>query len=635
MKIAYKHLVRNISPKPNIQDISSKLIQLGHEHEVENDIFDMEFTPNRGDCLSLLGIQRDLNIFYKINNHYPIYDKKIKKFNINFANHEKVACPKISFLKIQISNNIKEYNGVLKDYFKDLEINRNNFFTDISNYISYEMGQPTHCYDASKIRDKIFFKKINEDCLFETLFDKEIKLTGENYVFADKNKIINLAGVVGDKSTSCSPTTREVIIECAYFQPEIIIGKSIKYDVISEASHKFERGVDINNHDLVLRRFLKIVEDHAEIIKVELITESNAKFINKEIEFSSKYINKILGTSIDDKQYKNFLENLFFKVNNDKVIVPSFRSDIAHQNDLAEEVARLIGYDDIPKKEFNIIQNVVSSQSIENNIKSLLIDNGFCEVINFPFVNSSNEKSFTLDNPLYLNKPYLRVDLKESLLNNLIFNERRQKDSIKLFEVSKIYNHSNVNQPKFSLGLIASGRIGKNYINFSKKVEKKYIFDIFKDYISSDYMVINEISNEIKDRKSKDKIFYFEIDLDKVSLDLLDYQPNNKPPENFIQYSQISEFPISNRDLSFLIKDQSSLGKLQDIIFSFNNDILKEIFIFDYYNNHELNQLKIGFRFVFQSNERTMKDEEIDCVMEEIIKSSLEIKNVDIPGLQK
>ena len=633
MKIAYKHLVRNISPKPNIQDISSKLIQLGHEHEVENDIFDMEFTPNRGDCLSLLGIQRDLNIFYKINNHYPIYDKKIKKFNINFANHEKVACPKISFLKIQISNNIKEYNGVLKDYFKDLEINRNNFFTDISNYISYEMGQPTHCYDASKIRDKIFFKKINEDCLFETLFDKEIKLTGENYVFADKNKIINLAGVVGDKSTSCSPTTREVIIECAYFQPEIIIGKSIKYDVISEASHKFERGVDINNHDLVLRRFLKIVEDHAEIIKVELITESNAKFKNKEIEFSSKYINKILGTSIDDKQYKNFLENLFFKVNNDKVIVPSFRSDIAHQNDLAEEISRVIGYDNIPRKEFTIPSKNKELNLNEAKLKKYLTSYGFSEVINFPFVSENTVKSIKVDNSLDSNKEFLRTNLKKSLINNLIYNERRQKDSIKLFEVSDVYSYDKDIKKQRMIGIIASGRVGNNYEEFSSIIDKKYLKKILNSFLKINESSFESVSRESLSTKSKHPITYLEIDLSDFEQDDFIYDDSISICKSFITYQTISDFPVSTRDVSFSITNYDGLKKLEDDMLSYKNKILKESFIFDYYENIKIPEIKLGFRFVFQAGNRTITDHEVDQIINDIIDIAYKIDTVKVPGM--
>ena len=151
MKVAYKHLINHIPSKPGIDEISEKFFQLGHEHEVEDGIFDMELTPNRGDCLSVHGLVRDLAPFYEIDLTSDIYQKELKKLDIGFVNHAPESCSHISFLKIEIEGEIASYKGKLKEYLKDLNINKNNFFTDISNYISYEMGQPTHCYDTKKI----------------------------------------------------------------------------------------------------------------------------------------------------------------------------------------------------------------------------------------------------------------------------------------------------------------------------------------------------------------------------------------------------------------------------------------------------------------------------------------------------
>ena len=242
MKVAYKHLISYIPSKPSIDEISERVFQLGHEHEIEDEIFDMELTPNRGDCLSVHGLVRDLAPFYEIDLSSDIYEKELKKLDIGFVNHAPEACSHISFLKIDIEGEIASYGGKLKEYFKDLNINKNNFFTDISNYISYEMGQPTHCYDAKKIGNLFSLEIIEEDKKFHTLLEKEIVIKGRNLVFLEDGKVINLAGVMGGKNTSCSTNTKSVIIECAHFNPEEIIGKSVKYDIKSDAAHKFERG---------------------------------------------------------------------------------------------------------------------------------------------------------------------------------------------------------------------------------------------------------------------------------------------------------------------------------------------------------------------------------------------------------
>ena len=157
----------------------------------------MELTPNRGDCLSLHGLVRDLAPFYEIDLTDDIYEKEIKKLDIGFVNNALEACSHISFLKIDIEGDIAPYNGQLKEYFKDLSINKNNFFTDISNYISYE-GQPTHCYDAKKI-GIFFIRNHRRNKKFNSLLEKEIVIKGKNLVFLQDEKVINLAGVMGLK----------------------------------------------------------------------------------------------------------------------------------------------------------------------------------------------------------------------------------------------------------------------------------------------------------------------------------------------------------------------------------------------------------------------------------------------------
>ncbi len=194
MKIAYKHLVKNIIGNPSIEEISDHLFQLGHEHEIEKNIFNMEFTPNRGDCLSLNGLLRDLSVFYDTNVNQEIYNEELKILDIDFENRSQDICPQISFLKLEIESIPDKYKDYLNNYFIDLNLNKNNFFTDISNYISYENGQPTHCYDADKINGKLVFQELDTDQEFKTLLGNTINLTSKNSVFLLDNKIINLAG---------------------------------------------------------------------------------------------------------------------------------------------------------------------------------------------------------------------------------------------------------------------------------------------------------------------------------------------------------------------------------------------------------------------------------------------------------
>ena len=158
MKITYKNLLENIKDKPDIKNISDILFQLGHEHEIKKEIFDIEITPNRGDCLSLRGLLRELNLFYDVKINNNIYEKQIDKLKLNFTNNAQDFCPKISFLKVDIDHVPDIYSNQLESYFHDLDITKNNFFTDVSNYVSYETGQPTHCYKYSLFENEIIYQ---------------------------------------------------------------------------------------------------------------------------------------------------------------------------------------------------------------------------------------------------------------------------------------------------------------------------------------------------------------------------------------------------------------------------------------------------------------------------------------------
>lgn len=635
MKIAYSHLVKNIKENPGIEMLSDSLFQLGHEHEIDGNIFDIEFTPNRGDCLSLNGLLRDLAAFYDVNIKQELFDGEIKELKIDFENLAQDICPKISFLKIEIEKIPSEYKPYLDNYFKDLDLNKNNFFTDISNYLSYETGQPTHCYDASKIEGKLSFEEIEVNQEFETLLGDKINLTNKNSVFLADNNVINLAGVIGGKGTSCNSDTKTVLIECAFFKPEAIIGKSVKYDINSEASHKFERFVDPECHEDVLRRFLSIVIEHTNIKDMSFITYEFRKNEVIKIPIRVDKISKILGISITEEEYLEYLSKLGFNINENLIIVPSYRNDIKSQNDLAEEIARIVGYDNIQKNKLSIPKtNYIDDKNLENKLRFFLLDNGFYEVINSPFVKNKSNNSVEVDNPLDSNKKYLRTNLTDSLIDNLIFNERRQKDSIKLFEISNLYTFKNneiISTRK--LGIIASGRVGHNHEEFSKQINRKYLTKLFNDFLPSEDFKFEVLNRDLFDTKIKNEIVSSEIDISNFSSEVLEYNEITRPPVDYIKYTPISDQPHSIRDLSFSVKDFSKLNQLSDYILKFEDELLKEVFVFDYFHNEKNEEVKIGFRFTFQAKSSTITETQVNNIINDIINHTTNINGITIPGL--
>lgn len=634
MKISYNHLVEHIKENPTIDQLSDSLFQLGHEHEIQNNIFDMEFTPNRGDCLSINGLLRDLAVFYSIEFNPELCIEKLDELVIDFENQSENICPQISFLKLEIDQVPALYKNYLENYFSDLSLNKNNFFTDISNYLSYETGQPTHCYDANKINNKLVFHEIESNEEFETLLDKKISLTGKNAVFSLNNKVINLAGVVGDKSTSCSVNTKSVIVECAFFEPEAIIGKSIKYDIQSEASYKFERGVNRDCQVEVLRRFIKIVSEHANIKAKSLITFNYQNNIQHKIPVNLKKINEIIGINIALDEYINILSKLGLVIDDNTITVPPFRSDLKTENDLAEEVARVIGYDNIRPSKIVIPNNQKTNyKEVENKLRSFLLDNGFYEVINSPFVNIGSDDAIKVDNPLDSNREYLRTNITNSLVENLIYNEKRQKDSIKLFEISDIYSYKNGLNKNRNLSIVASGRAGLNFEDHSIKINKKYLQNLFKEFLPETETKFNIFPRDGLDTKIKNEIIYMEIDIDSIPNEILDYNEISHPPKTFNKYQKISEQPCSYKDISYSIKDFSKVNDVQDLLLNYDSEIIKHIYIFDYFHNENKNEIKIGFRFIFQSLNSTLTNAEIDIVYNDIVNKSLNIKGINIPGI--
>ena len=631
MKVLYKDLIKFISEIPSKEILSEKLFQLGHEHEIHGEIFDMELTPNRGDCLSLLGIARDLNVFFGKSNHLEIFEDDISELDLDFINLSPDACPKISFLEIEIEDQISEYKPYLENYFSTLANNKVNFFTDISNYLSYELGQPTHCFDKDSINNQLVFENKTCNQELETLLGSKINIKDQNCVFSINNKIISLAGVVGGMSTACSSKTTKVLVECAYFNPELIIGKSIKYNLISDAAHKFERGVDISSQEMVLRRFIRIVQDHANIKSIKIKTFTNSVSRKNSIPINVDKINKILGTTLNDDNYSEYLQKLGFSVTN-AIEAPSYRHDIETQNDLAEEIARVIGYNNIPSQPIKFDNINKKNQDILTSLGIFMTQMGFTEVINYPFSSQKEKNCIVIDNPLDSNRQNFRTSLKESLIENLLYNERRQKDSIKLFEVSDIYSveNSSIRQVK-KIGLIISGRLGNNYAEFSKKLDSKYLKNLLNEFNKN--FNIEEISRDNLSTKKSDPIFYAEACVDDINSEFLKGEEINKPDINFIKYNPVSQYPSSTRDFSFAITNLSKVSEIINYFEQLSDETIKDTFIFDFYKNIKTNSIKIGYRLVFQSTTKTLSEKDIQKKVTEVLDPVLKMDGVSIPGM--
>lgn len=634
MRFSIKSIQDGLNKNLSSSELSELLFQLGHENEIDQDVIDIEITPNRGDCLSVRGIQRELNYFCSQKKEFnDIYDEEIEKIDFGFVNRCVEDCPKISFLKLEIDSPPTKYKDYLEDYFIDLKLTKNNFFTDVSNYIQYETGQPTHCYDFSKLDGSLSLQRIKEKIKFTTLINKEIELGEDSLVFRDQKKIVNFAGIMGGLNSACNGKTNKILLECAFFNPSSIIGKTIPHDIKSDAAYRFERGTDSEIHEYVIRRFLYIVNDHTEIKDVKIQTIEYQETKTKEIKFDLDKIEKILGMQINKSKSLEILRKLGFKIV-DALEVPSFRSDINGINDIAEELGRVIGYDNIPRNEITISNEDTTPSDIDNKLRSYMVKKGFSETINIPFTEKTNE-SIAIDNPLDKNKSYFRTSIEKSLIENLLFNERRQKDSVKIFEISNIYKIANDSISACrKIAIICSGRVGKDYTNFSKIIDQKYLSELFKDFPSNKKIVFKEIPRTNLKSKSKKAIFYFEFDLDDIQEINISSNELEKDIQNIKKFQGISDFPSIIRDLSFKVTNTSSMNDLINLLDTKEIENLKEKFIFDFYFDQKRKEIKLGYRFRFQSYTKTLLDSEVDSYIDDIVESTLNIEGINVPGYQ-
>ena len=450
---------------------------------------------------------------------------------------------------------------------------------------------------------------------------------------------------MGDESTSCSEDTTKVLVECAYFKPEEILGKARQYNLNSEASYKFERGVDFLAQEQVLRRFIAVVADHAKIKSLALKTEQR-KVDRTEVKFDSERLNKIIGTELTEKEQKNYLNSLYF-MTDDKVEVPSHRSDVDQLNDLAEEITRMIGYDNIAPKALAL---PVKAKKIEANFEELcrdyLVNNGFFEVVNFPFNDNQDDSAISVDNPLDKQRSKMRVCITKSIKENVVFNQNRQKDSIKLFEFSDIYTKDG-NENK--LAVIVSGKTNKNFKEFNAQLDYSYLkgliktifseilgkelnfeldqsqnYDLYEKVYCNDAHIgrIGKLSKEFVGSKTKTPVFSFEIAINNLKL------PTKK-------LNKISDYPASYRDLSFSLDNHENLEQLATLIKKYkkSSELMVDCFVFDLFENKKQNLLKVGYRFKFQALENNITDEETEAVMNPLIKESLQIDGINIEGL--
>lgn len=641
---------------------SEGIAELGEDAEIGGDpikylqmddgVIDFELTANRGDLLSILGMAYEVG---------AIYDKKVKDvdlkhkesgedINKTFKTEVKTEnCSKLLVKKVE-NVKIEESPIFIKNRLIASGIRPINNVVDISNYVMLELGQPLHFYDADKLGNKLVVRMAEDGEKLTTLDNVERTLTSEDIVIADATHGVGLAGVMGGLETEVEPNTKNIIIESAIFD-SVKVRKTSKKIVRSEASNRFEKGLDPERTTMAIERACKLLEEYAGGTVVTGTVEydkTNNK--EKEIEITFKNINDVLGTVIPNEEILNVFRKLGFsyKVNGEtiKVTVPTRRLDISIKEDLIEEVSRIYGVDNIEGKLPIVPMRKGSYDKTQREIRNKMIALGLKETLTYVLINDKEVNEYTLDKfePLKLLDPItedrntLRYSMIPSLYKVYEYNKAREQKDISIFEIGKgFYKKGEVYGEDTKLCVLMSGKYSTG-LNNNKTVDFYVIKGIAEevlDYLgySGRYSFMKQempkemhpgqsaminvngsnigMIGKIHPSVTKDDVYVLEINLDELFTKKV----------GKMKYKEFSKFPSINKDIALVVDKKSVSKDIEKVIKSAGGSLLTNIEVFDVYTGVGvgIDKKSIAYSLTFSDMKKTLTDEEINGLMDKII----------------
>ena len=626
--------------------------------DVENDnILEIGLTPNRSDAMSHYGVARDLKAFYdfkslkskiilpSINNFESV--KLEEDFKINIEDTKK--CPFYSGLlikNIKVAPSPKEIQNKLKS----VGLKPINNIVDITNFVMLEIGQPLHAFDLDKL-DNIKVKSLKSGKKFKTLDDSMIELDEEDLMICSSNNPLCLAGIYGGYESGVSSSTTNIFLESAIFDPITIRKSSKRHQLYTDASFRYERGIDPDKVIYALKRASILINKMNPGSTIsEILVEDNLKLEQKEIHLRYNKINSITGQKIDKDVITQILSSLDFEILNHtddglNIIAPNYRHDVYREIDVIEEILRVYGFDNIPVDTKLSINMPDIGQNQINRLESLISNNlvgiGFNEIINNSICSPSiNEKfdnlAVNLLNPKGIELSNLRVSLIPNSIDTVKHNSNRQIKNLKLFEIGNTYSLENKNYIENKrLNITVTGDIfDENWISKYSKNNFYYLKGVCENLLKQlkisnvNYERVNDdlfeykldiysnnkpigfigelSSNYTQEFSLEQKIHILNLDLDNIKL---------KPIR--IKHKELTKFPSSRRDISMILDDQISFEDIKNLAFKLENKILKDVNLFDEYKGKNIEDKKKSFAvsFIFNDSKKTLTDKVIDKVM--------------------
>ena len=625
---------------------------------VENDnILEIGLTPNRSDAMSHYGVARDLKAYYDLNSQ----TSKITLPSIN--NFESVKIDEDFEVSVKDTDKCPFYSGLiiknikvgpsskeLQNKLKSIGLKPINNIVDITNFVMHEIGQPLHAFDLDKIKN-IAVKSVKSNTKFKTLDDNIINLDSDDLMICSNNDPLCLAGIYGGYDSGVSNSTTNLFLESAIFDSVTIRKSSKRHQLFTDASYRYERGVDPEKVLYALKRAsILIKEANQEANISEILIEDNLKVDIKDIYLRYDRIASITGQKIDKETITQILSSLDFEIKGHSedglnIIAPNYRHDVYREIDVIEEILRVYGFNNI-NVESKISMSIpeIGKNNI-NKTESLISNNlvgiGFNEIINNSICSPSvNEKfssqAVSLLNPQGTELSNLRSSLIPNALETVKHNINRQNRNLKIFEIGNTYsiNDNNYIENK-RLNVTVTGKIfDENWISEFSKSNFYYLKGVAENLLNN--LNVSNIKYEVNNdelfeyklciHNNKKNIGFigelnstytkeFSID-DKIHLLNLDLD-NIKLKSANVKYQELSRFPSSRRDISMILDDNINFEAIKNLAFNVENKILKDVNLFDEYKgkNIEDNKKSLAVSFTFNDSKKTLTDKLIDKIM--------------------
>ena len=635
--------------------------------EIDDVVFELEITPNRPDCLSHIGIARELAAYYNKKVMYPnvkINKEYAEKTSDNITiNIEDENLSKRYVSRILKDVTVKESPKWLKDKIEAVGLKSINNIVDVSNFILMEMNQPNHIFDLDKIEGKeIFVKTAGNEEIFVTLDEQERKLTKEDIVITDSKKTIALGGVMGGLNSEITSETKNILIEVAHFNPQNIRKTSRRLNLSSDASYRFERGIERENIINVINRLSNLIQEVAggEILEgvVDVFLDSVQRNTS---ELSFERLNRFVGKDIPKEEVIKILSNLEIEIidNGDtlKLTPPLYREDLELEQDYYEEIIRMYGFNNIenklPKVEINE-KTVVDTTKLIDKIKLISSSAGLKEVINYSFIpkDAVDKMKFTRvnkENLINVLKPItedfvtLRPTLLYSLLKNAKDNLNRNISNIRFFEVSRTFEkEEELAKEEVKLGIILAGENNKtvwnskpvpyDFYDLKGVVEKIFLKLKFKNYLlkrstntefhpgrSVDVFVGKEFIGSFGEIHP-DVLENFDLGKKTVLVGEFNIDLIEKYIGKTISYKGIVKYPSVPRDLALVMNEEVLVGNVLKTIEKIDKKIEK-VELFDIYRGLGVmpGKKSVAISIVLRDKSKTLEEKEINDVIGKIL----------------